>query len=906
MTSTDDAALTIEQRLERMLTHPRRRQRGQVPMDQVAIALQYQREYVPTFATFDADRVSDCSESLERMRHEKREAREGREMTWEDNLAATLRDEEARRHAATAKRLAQESAMLAQLKTPRDKWKMAVELKLCEFLGHAMAAATPTERLEFLATRVNSSGHTPLHRACRTRHAAMVALLLVYGADVTTRDNQGKTAFHVAVEHRAIEVFTGLRQHVLTYGDQGAALLLAADSDNNSILHWAAASGHAATLAREMVCKFLAAATLVAMAALQPGAQACTMIAAGRNATSDGSTLMAHTDDAGGGAADLRLVHVPAQDHPKGSKRAVYNFFGGYPRLVTKERGPIYAPKDDSEKTMTPLGFVPQVEHTYAYWDQDYGLMNEVQLSIAESTCGARTVGWPSDVPYGYNMFGIAELSKVALERCDSARCAVKTMGALAVEHGFFSEDSGDPARPGYMNSAESLGIADKYGEVWVFHVMTGKNNASAIWAAQRVPDDHVTVIANGFTIREMDLSNEDAFLASPNVTALAQEMGWWSPSMGPFDFTAAYGYRDKDPIRPLYVGRRVWRVFDVVAPSLQLDSRLGSPSDYPTYPFSVRPDTPVTVETIMNLLRDYYQGTPFDLSKGVGAGPFGAPIRWDGSAKNVTGGWERPISMFRTVYSFVLQSRGYLADAVGGVMWYGQGTPHGTVYVPFSCAQTEVPESYLLGKQSEFSQESAWWAFDFVNNWSLLRFDEISKDVRAKIAVLQTEAFALRKRIEQHVAGMNDTSAVASYVQTQSNDFASSVVARWWQFAWQLVAKFTDGYITTGENPEDMKTLGYPAWWLQAVEFSKWPGDSFTPRDDVRQEMNPQWTANLQGASQVHVSSAASSAGSDASSNGGFSILQVGSGLVCGVLIGAGAMYLHERRRHEGYRPIV
>ncbi|KAJ0393739.1 hypothetical protein P43SY_004711 [Pythium insidiosum] len=274
MTSTDDAALTIEQRLERMLTHPRRRQRGQVPMDQVAIALQYQREYVPTFATFDADRVSDCSESLERMRHEKREAREGREMTWEDNLAATLRDEEARRHAATAKRLAQESAMLAQLKTPRDKWKMAVELKLCEFLGHAMAAATPSERLEFLATRVNSSGHTPLHRACRTRHAAMVALLLVYGADVTTRDNQGKvrwlafsrfvsvpvpshlcrelivhqTAFHVAVEHRATEVFTGLRQHVLTYGDQGAALLLAADSDNNSILHWAAASGHAATL----------------------------------------------------------------------------------------------------------------------------------------------------------------------------------------------------------------------------------------------------------------------------------------------------------------------------------------------------------------------------------------------------------------------------------------------------------------------------------------------------------------------------------------------------------------------------------------------------------------------------------------------------------------------------------
>ncbi|GLE01962.1 hypothetical protein PINS_up010800 [Pythium insidiosum] len=192
---TTAEALTIEQRLERMLSHPRRRQRGQVPMDQVAIALQYQREYVPTFATFDTESVSDCADSLERMRSEKREAREGREMTWEDHLATTLRDEQMRRVAATAKRLAQEAAMLAQLKTPLDKWKMAVELQLGEFLAHALDAAPLSERLAFLGARVNSLGHTPLHRACKTRHAPIVALLLRFGADVTTRDHQGKVCF---------------------------------------------------------------------------------------------------------------------------------------------------------------------------------------------------------------------------------------------------------------------------------------------------------------------------------------------------------------------------------------------------------------------------------------------------------------------------------------------------------------------------------------------------------------------------------------------------------------------------------------------------------------------------------------------------------------------------------------
>ncbi|KAJ0396054.1 hypothetical protein ATCC90586_005641 [Pythium insidiosum] len=385
----------------------------------------------------------------------------------------------------------------------------------------------------------------------------------------------------------------------------------------------------------------------------------CTVIAVGRAATTDGSTLVAHTDDAGGGAGDVRLVRVPAQDHPENARRPVYNFNSGFPRLVAMERGKHYAPQPGQEAAvMTPMGFIPQVRHTYAYWDQDYGMMNEVQLSIGESTCGAKTVGWPLDAgSHGKNLFGIAELSKVALERCDSARCAVKTMGDLAVTYGFYSEDSGDPAKPDYGDSAEALSITDKYGEVWVFHVLTGRNHSGAVWAAQRVPDDHVTAIANGFTIREMNLEDSDWFLASENVHSFAEEMGWWNSTSGDqFDFTAAYGFADKDAIGPLYTGRRIWRIFDVVAPSLKLDARLGSFSQYKTYPFSVKPDALVDLNTVMELLRDHYEGTPYDMTQGLAAGPFGSPVRWSGDAQGVLGGWERPISMYRTLFSFVLQ----------------------------------------------------------------------------------------------------------------------------------------------------------------------------------------------------------------------------------------------------------
>lgn len=547
---------------------------------------------------------------------------------------------------------------------------------------------------------------------------------------------------------------------------------------------------------------------------------ACTLIAVGKNATNDGVCMIAHTDDAGGGAADLRLVNVPHQFHANGSQRSVYNFNSGYPRLVTLERGEHYRPVGDQNYTK-PLGAIPQVTETFAYFDQDYGMMNEVQLSIGESTCASRTVGWSLDKEYGYNMFGIAELSKVALERCATARCAVQTMGDLAVEYGFFSEDSGLPEHPDYMDSAESLAIGDRNGEVWVFHVLTGLNNKSAIWGAQRLEDDQVSVIANSFIIREMDLSNSDRFLASPGIQEIAQSQGWWEPEKGAFDFTASFGYTGEGPLYPLYTGRRVWRVFDLVAPSLKLDSTLGLLAKIPTYPFSVKPDKLVDEVMMMSILKDYYQGTQYDASKGLGAGPFGSPVRYDGPSKNVTGGWERTISMFRTIFSFVLRP-----DPNGCVLWYGQSAPHGTVYVPFSCRQQQIPDAYLTGTESKFTAKSAWWAFSFVNNWSLLRYNVISKDIIQEQERLQEQAFEHHAAMKIAAQGKNDSESMM-FFQVENNRFATGVVNAWWNLAWKLVSKFSDGYIVTGELAQEMKTPGYPAWWLQVTNFSKWPGNA-------------------------------------------------------------------------------
>jgi len=278
------------------------------------------------------------------------------------------------------------------------------------------------------------------------------------------------------------------------------------------------------------------------------GALACTVVAVGRDASASGSPLVSHTDDSGADTSDVRFVRVPRRKWPAGSVRPLYSWRQGYPRVVSAARAPEYAPVNGQQETQ-PIGQIPQVPETFAYWDMDYGVQNEKGLSIGESTCNARTVGWPAtpDKPYGYNRAGIEDLSKIALERCETARCAVQIMGKVAVEQGFYSADTGAPTNPDYSDSAEALAVADAVpGELWDFNVMTGRNNASAIWAAQRIPAGDVAVIANSFTIRKMNLSDSENFLYSPGVTELAEEMGWWSPQddkPGVFDFFRSYGY---------------------------------------------------------------------------------------------------------------------------------------------------------------------------------------------------------------------------------------------------------------------------------------------------------------------------------------------------------------------------
>ncbi|KAK1938160.1 Ankyrin-1 [Phytophthora citrophthora] len=230
---------SLEERLRLMDEAPRRRQRGQVPKAQVAVALQFQREFVHESRAFNTSDISDCAESLEILQNGRREALESRQMMWEDHYATQLHTEETRNATAKQQKLRQETGMLAQLKSDYDKWNMAIELRLLEFIQDSLSVASEdTKRAYFIS--VNKAGLPPLHRACKMNHMELVKLLLKLGADLTTKDTMQKSVFHLLAEFRLTELFKYL---VAMLMEETEEILLGIDGNGTSIMHIAAANG---------------------------------------------------------------------------------------------------------------------------------------------------------------------------------------------------------------------------------------------------------------------------------------------------------------------------------------------------------------------------------------------------------------------------------------------------------------------------------------------------------------------------------------------------------------------------------------------------------------------------------------------------------------------------------------
>lgn len=410
------------------------------------------------------------------------------------------------------------------------------------------------------------------------------------------------------------------------------------------------------------------------------------------------------------------------------------------------------------------------------------------------------------------------------MERTTNARDAIKLMGSLAEEYGFIAamESPGTPyptPRGQAGEGGEALGITDHENqEAWLFHIMSD-GEVGAIWVAQRIPDDHVAACTNMFTIREVDFNDADNFMYSESMTRVAKAQGWWKEGT-PFDFTGIYSAGEY--LNQYYSGRRMWRVMDLVAPSLNLDPTYDDILAKAPYPFSVKPDYKVSWYNISSIMRDYYGGTQFDLMNGnLASGHSGNAARFSPFLhKSVNGSWERSIGQHRTTYSYVHHIRPQMPLPLGAMTWFGPHSAWGTVYMPFY-AGSPHPPAYETPTPTEMNRDTVMWAVRSGLNYAYSRFNKMLPELRKYQDELEMEASDLVQGWdEQYLQDRNVTKLYES-----QNAFLQTVPERWWENVFKLMYTFSDGFENRPGNVGIEDDDIYPGWWLKQVGYQNGPG---------------------------------------------------------------------------------
>jgi len=523
---------------------------------------------------------------------------------------------------------------------------------------------------------------------------------------------------------------------------------------------------------------------LIIALVLPMAALACTNFLVGKEASTDGSTIISYAADSYGMFGFLHFS--PATDYPEGAMREVKDWDTGRPQ-----------------------GFIPQVAHTYSV----VGNMNEHQVTIGETTWGGREALWDTvGVDYG-------SLIYIALERSKTAREAIECMISLVNEYGYASE-------------GESFSIGDP-NEVWIMDLIgKGPGRKGANWVAVRIPDNAISGHANQARITTLPqtkakLTKEQKRLEKKlncvcngdwmwdkDLISFARENGFFSGADKDFSYQAAYNPFD---FSGLYVCEaRVWSFFR------HFSDEMDQYFDYATgatfratggkdagehMPLWIIPNRKVSVQDIKECMRDEYKGTPLDITQGTDAGPWNSKLRYGGlgfkCAVNGTDTlqywYERPTATQQTAWSYVSQMR---ANNRYGIFWFGVDDASCSCYTPMYCCINHVPECFAEGNGDSytFSPTSAWWTFNIVANWAYTKYSRMYPHIRETQQAWDDKFNTQIAGVDEQAAALSDEEA-REFLTNYSCSQAENLVADWQKLGIYLMTKFLDGQERKEEN---------------------------------------------------------------------------------------------------------
>jgi dipeptidase len=251
--------------------------------------------------------------------------------------------------------------------------------------------------------------------------------------------------------------------------------------------------------------------------------------------------------------------------------------------------------------------------------------------------------------------------------------------------------------------------------------------------------------------------------------------------------------------------------------------------------PLWIKPEKQLDVKEVMELMRDHYEGTPMDMTKDLGAGPFACPYRWRPMGFSVNGQeyvHERATSTQQTGFSFVAQSRSWMPDNAKGILWFGVDDTYSTVYVPMYCAIERVPRCFEVGNGSmvEYSETSAFWLFNLVTNMAYSRYSDMIKDIRKEQNGLEQMFIREVKHFDEKLKNAKSAEEIAKLSTNFSLEKADQMMKSWRKLSQFLLVKYIDGNIkkeTNGRFEESPYRKGqcvfpeqpkYPQQWYEMI----------------------------------------------------------------------------------------
>lgn len=485
----------------------------------------------------------------------------------------------------------------------------------------------------------------------------------------------------------------------------------------------------------------------------------CTNFLVGKKASTDGSTMISYSADSYNLYGEL--YHWPAMKYNAGEILKVYEW--------------------DTGKY---LGEIPQVLQTYNV----LGNMNEHQLAIGETTFTGRR-----ELSDSTGVMDYGSLIYITLQRAKTAREAISIMTELVKDHGYYS-------------TGESFSIADP-NEVWVMELIgKGVGNKGAVWVAVRIPDDCVSAHANQARIQQFPLDDDENCIYSPDVISFAREKGYYTGDDADFSFAQAYAPIDFGALR--FCEARVWSFFNHVNKDMAKYVTYAKGETTDPMPLYIKPDKKLSPRDVQNYMRDHYEDTELDWRNDYGAGPFSSPYRWSPltwEVDSVEYCNERPIATQQTGFSFVSQSRSWLPNEIGGVLWFGIDDAAQSVYYPVYVGNTTVPEEMKVGNGDllNFTWESAFWIHNWVSNMVYDRYsdkivhvnelqEKIEGNFETKQSEIEEKALALYKESKPEAI---------NFLTDYTNNSVTKGLQEWRKMGEYMMVKYIDGVVKKEEN---------------------------------------------------------------------------------------------------------